>query len=149
MKERTIHGERTVVPDNHAPEVSQPGVGAFHDPPPLVPPQGSPILRRGPNAIAFVRPDQCNPGMLQTLSQRITVVGFVGDHTHRLLPWTARVMTPPYADRRQRRIREPDFHRGCRVKVVSQKKAATVDHHEPLRPLALLGFSDSAVPFFA
>jgi hypothetical protein len=35
------------------------------------------------------------------------------------------------------------------VKVVSQRKTAAVDHHHPLRPLAPLGFSDSAAPFFA
>ena len=58
-------------------------------------------------------------------------------------------MTPPYPDRRQRRFRECDFPRGCRVKVVSQRKTAAVDHHHPLRPLAPLGFSDSAAPFFA
>src|SRR5271169_4586694 len=58
-------------------------------------------------------------------------------------------MTPPYPDRRQRRFRECDFPRGCRVKGVSQRKTAAVDHHHPLRPLAPLGFSDSAAPFFA
>src|SRR5208337_410253 len=35
------------------------------------------------------------------------------------------------------------------VKVVSQRNTAAVDHHHPLRPLAPLGFSDSAAPFFA
>jgi hypothetical protein len=35
------------------------------------------------------------------------------------------------------------------VKVVSQRKAAAVDHHHPLRPLAPLGFPDSTAPFFA
>jgi len=58
-------------------------------------------------------------------------------------------MTPPYADRGQRRFREFDFRRGCRVKVLSQRKTAAVDHHHALRPLAPLGFSDSAAPFFA
>src|SRR5271169_6144282 len=58
-------------------------------------------------------------------------------------------MTPPYPDRRERRFRECDFPRGCRVKGVSQRNTAAVDHHHPLRPLAPLGFSDSAAPFFA
>ncbi len=149
MKERAIDCERTVVADNQAPEVSQPGVGAFHDPSPLVPPQGPAILRRRPNAILLVRADQFDPALLQPFPQRIAVVGFVRDHPHRLLPRTTRVMTPPYADRRERRFREFDFRRGCRVKVVSQRKTAAVDHHHPLRPLAPLGFSDSAAPFFA
>jgi hypothetical protein len=80
-------------------------VGAFHDPSSLVPPQGPAILRRRPNAIALVLVDQCDPATPQMPSQRITVVGFVGDHPQRLLPRTARVMTPPYAPRRERRFR--------------------------------------------
>jgi hypothetical protein len=58
-------------------------------------------------------------------------------------------MTPPYPDPRQRCFRECDFPRGCRVKGVSQRNTAAVDHHHPLCPLAPLGFSDSAAPFFA
>jgi len=149
MKERAIDCERTVVAHNQAPEVSQPGVGAFHDPSPSVAPQRSAILGCGPNAIPLVRTDQFDTPLPQAFPQRIAVVRFIGDHPHRLLPRTARAMAPSYPDGRQRRFREPDFRRGCRVKVVSQRKTAAVDHHHPLRPLAPLGFSDSAAPFFA
>jgi hypothetical protein len=149
MKEGTVDCERAVVAHNQAPEVSQPGVGAFHDPSPLVPPQGTAILRRRPNAILLMRADQFDAALPQTLPQRIAVVCFVSDHPHRLLPRTARMMTPSYLDRRERRFREPDFRRGCRVKVVSQRNTLAVDHHHPLRPLAPLGFSDSTAPFFA
>src|SRR5258708_2233440 len=149
MKECAIDGQRTVVAHTQAPEVSEPGVGAFDDPSPPVAPQCSAILRRGPNAISLVRADQFDPPLLQALPQRIAVIGFVGDHPHRLLPRTARVMTASYPDRRERCLREFDFRRGRRVKVVSQRKTAAVDHHHPLRPLAPLGFSDSAAPFFA
>src|SRR5580693_3457625 len=58
-------------------------------------------------------------------------------------------MTSSSPDRRERRLRELDFRRGCRVKVVSQRNTAAVDHHHPLRPLAPLGFADSKAPFFA
>src|SRR2546428_11645695 len=149
MKECAIDRERTVVSDDQASEVSQPSVGALHYPSPSVTPQGSTVLRRRPNAVLFVRADELDPATLQTLSQRIAVVRFVGDHPHRLLPRTARMMTPSYADGRERRFREFDFRRGCRVKVVSQRKTAAVDHHHPLCPLAPLGFPDSCAPFFA
>src|SRR5271169_1492351 len=149
MKERAIDGERAVVAHHQASEVSQPGVGAFDDPSPPVTSQGSAILRRGPNAILLVRADQFDPALPQSLQQRIAVIRFVGNHPQRLLPGTARAMTSTYSDRRQRRLRELDFRRGRRVKVVSQRKTAAVDHHHPLRPLAPLGFSDSAAPFFA
>jgi len=58
-------------------------------------------------------------------------------------------MTPSYPDGRERRLREPDFRRGCRVKVVSQRNTLAVDHHHPLRSFAPLGFSDSRAPFLA
>src|SRR5713226_9519952 len=149
MKERPVDLERAVIAHHQTPEVSQPTDGAFHDPTPPVSPQRATILRRRTNAILLVRADQFDAALPQPLSQRIAVVGFVGNHAHRLLPRSARTMTPAYADRRERFFREPDFRRGCRVKVVSQRNTRAVDHHHPLRPLAPLGFSDSAAPFFA
>ena len=134
---------------DQTPGVSRPSVGPFHDPAPSVASQRAAILRRGPDAIPLVRTDQFDPALPQPFSQWIAVVGFVGNHPQRLLPKTAGAMTPPYPDRRERRFRECDFPRGCRVKGVSQRKTAAVDHHHPLRPLAPLGFSDSAAPFFA
>jgi hypothetical protein len=38
--------------------------------------------------------------------------------------------------------------RGCRTKVLSQRKTLAVDHHHPLRALAPLGFSDSSALFW-
>src|SRR5882762_1533004 len=149
MKERAIDRERAVVAHHQAAEVSEPGVGAFDDPATPVPPQRSAILRRRFLAVGAMRRDQFDSAPCQPLAQRIAVVGFVGDHSQRFLPRTPGTMTPTYADRRERRFREPDFRRGCRVKVLSQRKTAAVDHHHPLRPLAPLGFSDSAAPFFA
>src|SRR5579863_1787452 len=149
MKEGTIDSERAVVAHHQASEVSEPGVSAFDNPSPSVAPQRSAILRRGPHTIPLVRTDQFDPALPQALSQRIAVIRFVGNHPQRLLPRTSRAMTSTYSDRRERCLGEPDFRRGCRVKVVSQRKTAAVDHHHPLRPLAPLGFSDSVAPFFA
>src|SRR5713101_1181903 len=149
MKERAIYRERAVVAHHQAAEVSEPGVGAFDDPATPVPPQRSAILRRRFLAVAAMRRDQFDSAPCQPLAQRIAIVGFVGDHPHRFLPRTPCTMTPTYADRRERRFREPDFRRGCRVKVLSQRNTAAVDHHHPLRPLAPLGFSDSSAPFLA
>src|SRR6266481_5231621 len=149
MKERPVNCEGTVVAHDQASEVPQPRVGALDDPAPFVPPKRAAILRCRPNAISLVRTDQFDPALPQPLSQWIVIVRFVSDYPHRLLPWPTGVMTPPYPDRRERGFREPDFRRGCRVKVLCQRKTAAVDHHQPLRPLAPLGFSDSAAPFFA
>src|SRR5467141_1641597 len=149
MKERPVNCEGAIVAHDQASEVPQPRVGALDDPAPFVPPKRAAILCCRPNAISLVRTDQFDPALPQPLSQWIAVVRFVSDYPHRLLPRPAGVMTPPYPDRRERRFREPDFRRGCRVKELSQRKTAAVDHHHPLRPLAPLGFSDSAAPFFA
>jgi len=79
--------------------------------------------------------------------RRIAIVGLVGDHAQEFLSWWPEMMGSAYADRRERRFRVPDFRRGSRVKVVSPKKTAAVDHHRPLRPLAPLDFPDSSALF--
>src|SRR6266404_4872774 len=149
MKEGAIDCERAIVTHHQATEVAEPGVSAFDDPTPLVTSQGATILRRRFLPVRAMRNNQFDASSCQPLTQRITVVGLVGDHPHGLLSRPTRTMTPTYADRRKRGFREPDFRRGCRVKVVSQRKTAAVDHHHPLRPLAPLGFSDSSAPFLA
>jgi hypothetical protein len=47
MKKSTIDRERTVVAHDQASEVSQTGIGAFHDPSPLVTSQDSSVLGAG------------------------------------------------------------------------------------------------------
>ena len=140
MKERPVDLERAVIAHNQAPVIPQPANGALHNTAAAIAPQGAAILRRRTNAILFVRADQFAAALPQPLAQRVAVISLVGNHPHRLLPRSARMVTPPYADGRERRLREPDFRRGCRVKVVSQRKTLAVDHHHPLRPLAPLGF---------
>src|SRR3989442_15902728 len=149
MKEGAIYRERAIVTHHQATEVAEPGVSAFDDPTPLVTSQGATILRRRFLPVRAMRDNQFDASSCQPLTQRITVVGLVGDHPHGLLSRPTRTMTPTYADRRKRGFREPDFRRGGRVKVVSQRKTAAVDHHHPLRALAPLGFSDSSAPFLA
>src|SRR5437899_7414852 len=149
MKERAINRQRAVVAHHQSAEVAEPGDGAFHRPPPLTAPQGPAVLRRGLATILAMRNDQLDAAPGQLLAQRVTVVATVGDEAFRLLPRTAWPMLPSYADRGECRLRQPDLRRGSRVKVVSQRKTAAVDHHHPLCPLAPLGFSDSAAPFFA
>ncbi len=149
MKEPTIDRQRTIVAHGQAPVVAQPSKDALHDLAPLVSPQGSAVLR-GRLAPPFtMRNDQLDTAPSELLPQRITVVAAVGDHPLRLLSRPAGMMPSPHPDRRERRLREFDFCRGCRVKAVSQRNTLAVDHHHPIRPLAPLGFSDRAAPFFA
>src|ERR1700680_899196 len=149
MKERSINSKRAIMAHHQTPVIAQPADSAFDDPAASIAPQRATILRRRTNAILLVRADQFDSALPQPFSQRIAVVCFVGNHAQRLLPRAARTMASAYADRGERRLREFDFRRGCRTKVVSQRNTRAVDHHHPLRPLAPLGFSDSGAPFFA
>ncbi len=149
MKKGAIDLERAVVAYYQAPEIAEPADRAFDHPAFSVSAQRSAILRGRTNAIFLVRTDQFDPPTAQTSAQRIAVVRSVGNHPFRLLARTPRVMPSAYVDRRECRLREFDLCRGCRTKVVSQRNTLAVDHHHPLRPLAPLGFSDSAAPFFA
>src|ERR1700674_3047037 len=149
MKKCAIDLERVVVAYDQVPEVAQPADRAFDHPAFSVSAQRSAVLRGRTNTIFLVRTDQFDPPTTQTSAQRIAVVRPVGNHPFRLLARTTRVMPSAYADRCERRLGEFDLRRGCRTKVVSQRNTLAVDHHHPLRPLAPLGFSDSAAPFFA
>src|SRR2546425_49561 len=149
MKDAGITRQRAVVAPHQSAEVAEPGEGAFPRPPPLIAPQRPAVLRRGLATILAMRNDQLDAAPGQLLAQRVTVVATVGDEAFRLLPRTAWPMLPSYADRGECRLRQPDLRRGSRVKVVSQRNTRAVDHHHPLRPLAPLGFADSAAPFFA
>ena len=58
MKGGAIDRERAVVAHDQAPEVTEPGVGAFDDPSPAVAPQRSAVLCRWSLSIAAMRHDQ-------------------------------------------------------------------------------------------
>jgi hypothetical protein len=149
MKECLVDGQRAIVAHHQSTEVTEPGEGAFHGPSSPVTAQRPAVLRGGLATILAMRNDQLDAAPGQSLPQRVTVVAAVRNDACWLLPRTAGPMSPSYADRRERRLREPDLRRGRRVKEVSQRKTRAVDHHHPLRPLAPLGFADASAPFFA
>src|SRR6266571_5381722 len=128
MKERPIDLERAVIAHNQAPVIPQPADGTLDDPAAPIPPQRATILRGRTNAILLVRADQFDSALSQPLAQRIAVVGFVGNHAHRLLPRSAGTVTPTYADRRERRLREADFRRGM------QSEGGLPEEHPRRRP---------------
>src|SRR6266478_6535801 len=149
MKKCGVNHERAVITDNQVAEVAEPGEGALDFPAPAVAPQRSSVLGHRFASIPAMRRDQFDPALSQPHSQRVTVVTTIGDQAERFLPRPPGMGSAAYADRRERRFREPRFVRGCRTKVLSQRKTLAVDHHHPLRALAPLGFSDSSAPFLA
>src|SRR5947209_2140897 len=149
MKECLVDGERAIVAHDQAPKVPQPADRALDDPTPLIPPQGAPILSRRSGSVLVVGRDQGNSSSSQPLSQRVAVVATVADDPIGLLPGSTWAMRPPYPDRLERRLRQPDFRRGRIVKVVSQRKTLAVDHHHPLRAFPPAGFAHPRAPFLA
>jgi hypothetical protein len=149
MKESFINGDGTVVANDQSAKVAEPRQGAFHLPAPAITTQRSAILGGRFAAIPAMGCDQLDPARRQALAQRVAIISAVGDDPLRFLAWPPAALPPGHVDRRERFFREPDFVRGSRVKLLSQRNTLAVDHHHPLRALAPLGFSDFRAPFFA
>ena len=123
--------------DQQSSELAKPGVGSFDDPAPLVAAQFAPIFVTPLLIVLPVRRDQLDAAFLQSLAQRIRIVGGIGNHPFRLLSRTAFG------------LRNRDFVRRGTFQPNSQRNTLTVDQYHPLCPLAPLGFSDGRAPFFA
>src|SRR6266576_835751 len=149
MKKSFIDRDQAVVANDQSTEVAEPGQGAFHFPPALIAAQRSAILRARLASIPAMRGDQFDASRRQSLAQRIAVIGAIRNHPLRFLACSPTATSPGHVNRSQRLFREPDFVRGGRVKLHSQRNTLAVDHHHPLRALAPLGFSDFRAPFFA
>jgi hypothetical protein len=115
-------------------ELSKPGVGSFDDPTALIAPL--PI-------VLPVRCDQLDAAFLQSLAQRVRIIGGVGNHPFRFLSRTA--FGSRNRDFLERGFRKRNFVRRGTFQPNSQRKTLTVDQYHPLRPLAALGFGRGSV----
>src|SRR5215470_19992806 len=149
MKESLINGDRAIVAHHQSAKITEPSHGAFHFPAASVAAQRTTVLPAWLAAVPSMRNDQLDSACLQPLAQWIAVKSAIGNDPPCFLAGSPAAMSSAYADRRQRFFREPDFVRGRRVKLLSQRKTLAVDHHHPLRALAPLGFSDLRAPFLA
>jgi hypothetical protein len=134
MKECAVNRKRAVITNHQMAEVAEPREGALDFPASAVTSQRSSVLGHRFVSITAMRCDQFDPARLQSLSQRVAVVSTVGNQAQRFLPRSPRVGSAAYADRRERRFREPRFVRGCRTKVLSQRK--TICRRMRIRPTA-------------
>ena len=133
--------------NKQAAELSKPGVSAFDDPAALVAPELPAVLVFSLLVVLAVRDDEVDASLLEPLSERVGVVGAVGDHALRLLS------RPAFGTRDfdfgERGFRKRNFSWRGTFKPNSQRKTATVDQYHPLRPLAALGLADCGAPFLA
>ena len=128
-------------------ELPEPGIGAFDHPSALVASELSAVFVAPEFAVLAVRDDEVDATLGQPFSQRVGVVGTVGDHPFRLLSRPA--FGARDFDLGERGFRKRNFSWRGTFKPNSQRKTATVDQYHPLRPLAALGFSDCGAPFLA
>jgi hypothetical protein len=128
-------------------ELAESGVGAFDDPSAFVASEFSAILVAPVLTVLAVRHDELDATLGEPLTQRVGVVGSVGDHPFRLLSRAA--LGARNLDFGERGFRKRNFCRRGTFKPNSQRKTATVDQYHPLRALATLGFTDRGAPFFA
>ena len=128
-------------------ELTQPCIGAFDDPATLVASELSAVFVFSLLVVFAVRDDEVDAALLESLSQRIGVVGAVCDHPFRLRSRPA-FGTGDF-DFGERGFRKRNFSRRGTFQPNSQRKTATVDQYHPLRALAALGFTDCGAPFFA
>jgi len=148
MKERSINCDVPIVSHDEPAAVAQPREGAFDFVSTLVAAKFSSILRRFLLAIGAVRTNKFYAALSKSLSQRVRVVAAIGNKTL----WFSLGCSWPLSGYRycfERLFDKFDFRRGRRVQVVSQRNTFAVDHHHPLRSLALFGLSDAFAPFLA
>jgi len=133
--------------DQKPAELTQPGIGALHDPAPFVTAHLAPIFVAPSLVVLPVRCNQLNGSFLQPLTQRIGVVAGISNYAPGLLPRAA--FGSRDADFLKRGFRKRNFCRRGTFQPNSQRKTLTVDQYHPLRSLAALGFTDRVAPFFA
>ena len=130
-----------------AAELTQPGIGSFHDPAPFVAPHLAPVIVALPFVVFPVGRDQLDGSFPQPLPQWIGVVAGICNYPFRLLPRPA--FGSRDADLLERGFRKRNFCRRGTFQPNSQRKTLTVDQYHPLRSLAALGFTDCIAPFLA
>jgi hypothetical protein len=128
-------------------ELTEPCIGSLYNPASLVPPQLASVFVPSLFVILPIGHNQFDAADLESLTERIRVVGTVGDYALRLLSWTA--FAPGHTDFAERGFRKRNFIRRGTFQPNSQRNTFTVDQYHPLCALATLGFADSRAPFLA
>jgi hypothetical protein len=128
-------------------ELTEPCVGTFDDPSAFIASELPAVLVTPVLTVLAVRNDEVDAALLESLAQRVGVVGAVGDHPFRLRSRPA-LGTRDF-DFGERGLRKRNFSRRGTFEPNSQRKIPTVDQYHPLRALAALGFTDCGDPFLA
>jgi len=147
MEKGTVNGKQMFVANQHAAELTEPGIGAFDLPAPFVASQFPAILVSPLFVVLPVGCDQLDASAFPSLPQRIGVVTAVGDHALGFLPRPA--FAPRDADLLERGVRKRNFCRRGAFQPNSQRNTFTVSQYHPLCAFTTLGFADCVAPFLA
>ena len=120
--------------------MAEPCVGSFDDPASFVASELAPVFVAPVFAVFSVGHDEVDATLGESFSQRVGVVGAVGDHAFRLRSRAAFASGDFDFGKRS-------FSRRGTFQPNSERKTATVDQYHPLCSLAALGFANRRAPF--
>lgn len=149
MKKAAVRLQQPIIADGQATEVAPPANRALHDPAASVPAQFPAILVRGLSTGDPRRNDGLNPASDQPDPDGITVISPIRNQSVWPLARAPRPVRACHRNRVEGRFEEPDFRRGYRIQVCSQRSTRDIDHDHPLGALASLRRPDFGAPFFA
>jgi hypothetical protein len=137
-----------LVSDNQSSKGSEPGEGSLdYISSPVAIPE-SVVLSIHVSMILPVRRKKVDASLSEAFSVGIAVVCLVSDHSRRSRFGSAGSFFRDF-DVCDDLLQEPDLSGRGRVGMASQRNTLAIDHHQVLRSLASLGFSDGRAPFFA
>jgi hypothetical protein len=137
-----------LISDNNPSVVGDPGERALDciSSPVAIP--ESVVLSIHVSMILPMRRKKVDASLSELFSMGIAVICLVSDHSLGSRSGSARSLFQDF-DVRDDLLQEPDLSGRGRVGMASQRNTLAIDHHQVLRSLASLRFSDSRAPFFA
>jgi len=137
-----------LVSHNQTSEGSKPCESALDDISSPVPIPESVVLSIDVSMILPMRRKQIFASLSEPFSMGITVIGLVTNHSDGSCPRSPRPRLRD-SDVCHDLLEEPDLSWRGRVGMASQRNTLAIDHHQALRSLSPLRFSDCRAPFFA
>jgi hypothetical protein len=128
-------------------ELAEPCIGPLYNPAALVSPQLASVFVPSLLVVRPIGHNQFDAALLEPLTERVRIVGPIGNHPLRFLSRTT--FAPGHADFAERGFRKRNFIRRGTFQPNSQRSTFTVDQYHPLCALATLGFTDRSAPFLA
>ena len=137
-----------LISDNESSKVSEPAESSLdYISSPVAIPE-SVVLSIHVSMILPMRRKKVDASFSEPFSIGIAVICLVSDHSLGSGSGSAWSLFRDF-DVRDDFLQEPDLSGRGRVGMASQRNTLAIDHHQVLRSLASLGFSDSRAPFFA